>query len=142
MPERISPVARQSIEIARPERTASGVRPHSKNGAAGHGEAVRRAVLRFQVCAVVRPRIVHEELRPMPDQELPVVPELAIVITTGAADIGTAKRARPIAKPFRVVVVLGVEIVSSCAGLKTQPDPIPLEKCSVLKAGRSSHGSA
>src|SRR3954453_9469842 len=116
MPERISPVARQSIEIARPERTASGVRPHSKDGASGHREAVRRAVLRFQVCAVVRPRIVHEELRPMPDQELPVMPELAIVIRTGAGDIGTPKPTRPIAKAFRVVVVLGVEVVSSRAG--------------------------
>src|SRR3954470_22339155 len=98
MPERISPVTRQSIEIARPERTASSVRPHSENGAAGHGEAVGRAVLRFQVCAVVRPRIVHEELRPMPDQELPVVPELVVVVRTGAADIRTPKRTRAIAE--------------------------------------------
>src|SRR4051812_35543076 len=127
MPERVSPVTRQSIEIARPKRTASGICPHSKDGAAGHGETVRRAVLRFQVCAVVRPRIVHEELRPMPDQELPVVPELAIIISTGAADIGTPKRTRPIAKAFRVVVVLGVEVVSSRAGLKPKADSISLE---------------
>src|SRR4051812_12239172 len=124
MPERVAPVTWQSIKIRWPERAASGVCPHSKNGASGHVKAIIRAVLRLQIRAIVGPGIVHFDLRPVPDQELPVVPELAIVISTGAADIGTTKRARPIAKPFRVVVVLGVEIVSSCAGLKTQPDPI------------------
>src|SRR4051812_14204588 len=142
MPERVAPVARQSVEICWPERAASGVCPHSKNGTAGHGKAVIRGVLRLEVRAVVRPSVVHFEFRPVPNQELSVVPEFVVGITAGAANIRTPERARPVTKALSVVVVLGVEVVSARAGFETQPDAVPFEKRLILQPGRCAYRSA
>src|SRR5436305_13819620 len=127
MPERIAPVARQSVKICWPERAASGIGPRSKNRAAGHRKPVIGGVLRLQVRAVVRPSVVHFDFRPVPNQELSVVPKFVVGITAGAPNIRTPERARPVAKALGVVVVLGVKVISSRAGLKPQPDSISLE---------------
>src|SRR4051812_5976863 len=75
----------------------------------------------------------------MPDQEFSVVPELVIGIAAGAADVRAAERPRAVAKALGIVVVLGIEIVSSRAGLETQPDAITLEQRPILQTSGSTH---
>src|SRR5207244_8407271 len=84
----------------------------------------------------------HEDFWPVPDQELPVVPELVIGIRAGAPHVRTPEGSGSIAEAFSVVVVLSIEIVRAGAGFEPQPDAVALKVGAILLPSRGAHRTA